>query len=144
MVLTTTAATAGSGILSLSLYAWVPRGSEEKKIVEDPTDRWSAKGARTWREEGIWGSQRRGDRCAVCCVGEEGKLRTTYHPIGGPIRVLICGNFRPYSANRSSRTRAGRGRKLIGRNPVNLIVGWCGQFLFLLSSVNFLKLLVSG
>jgi len=25
---------------------------------------------------------------------------------------------------------AGRGRKLIGRNPVNLIVGWCGRFLF--------------
>jgi len=25
---------------------------------------------------------------------------------------------------------AGRGRKLIGRNSVNLIVGWCGQFLF--------------
>jgi len=25
---------------------------------------------------------------------------------------------------------AGRGRKLIGRKPVNLIVGWCGQFLF--------------
>jgi len=22
------------------------------------------------------------------------------------------------------------GRKLIGRNPVNLIVGWCGRFLF--------------
>jgi len=25
---------------------------------------------------------------------------------------------------------AGRGRKLIGRKPVNLIVGWCGRFLF--------------
>jgi len=25
---------------------------------------------------------------------------------------------------------AGRGRKLIGRNRVNLIVGWCGRFLF--------------
>jgi len=25
---------------------------------------------------------------------------------------------------------AGRGRKLIGRNCLNLIVGWCGQFLF--------------
>jgi len=25
---------------------------------------------------------------------------------------------------------AGRGRKLIGRNRVNLIVGWCGQFFF--------------
>jgi len=25
---------------------------------------------------------------------------------------------------------AGRGRKLIGRNCVNLIVSWCGQFLF--------------
>jgi len=23
---------------------------------------------------------------------------------------------------------AGRGRKLVGRNPVNLIVGWCGRF----------------
>jgi len=26
---------------------------------------------------------------------------------------------------------AGRGRKLIGWNRVNLIVGWCGRFLFL-------------
>jgi len=25
---------------------------------------------------------------------------------------------------------AGRGRNLIGRNPVNLIVGWGGQFFF--------------
>jgi len=25
---------------------------------------------------------------------------------------------------------AGRGRKVIGRKPVNLIVGWCGRFLF--------------
>jgi len=25
---------------------------------------------------------------------------------------------------------AGRGRNLIWRNPVNLIVGWCGRFLF--------------
>jgi len=25
---------------------------------------------------------------------------------------------------------AGRGRKFIGRNLVNLIVGWCGRFLF--------------
>jgi len=25
---------------------------------------------------------------------------------------------------------AGRGRKLIGRKPVNLIVSWCRQFLF--------------
>jgi len=26
---------------------------------------------------------------------------------------------------------AGRGRKLIGRKPANLIVGWCGRFLFI-------------
>jgi len=25
---------------------------------------------------------------------------------------------------------AGRGRKMIGRKSVNLIVGWCGRFLF--------------
>jgi len=25
---------------------------------------------------------------------------------------------------------AGRGRKLIGRKPINLVVGWCGGFLF--------------
>jgi len=32
---------------------------------------------------------------------------------------------------------AGRGRKFIGRNRVNLVVGWCGRFLFfLLSLVN--------
>jgi len=32
---------------------------------------------------------------------------------------------------------AGRGRKLIGRNPVNLIVGWCGQFLFFVVPCQF-------
>jgi len=36
-----------------------------------------------------------------------------------------------------------RGRNLIGRNSVNLIVGWGGQF-FLLCLVNFHKILASG
>jgi len=40
---------------------------------------------------------------------------------------------------------AGRGRKLIGKNSVNLIVGWCGRFLFFVVLRQFsLKTLASG
>jgi len=38
------------------------------------------------------------------------------------------------SLNRLAITRAGRGRKLIGSKRINLIVGWCGQFLFFVVS----------
>jgi len=34
--------------------------------------------------------------------------------------------------------------ELIGRNPVNVIVGWCDEFYFLLSLVYFHKARVSG
>jgi len=37
---------------------------------------------------------------------------------------------------------AGRGRKLIGRKPVNLIVGWCGRFLFFVVPRQFSQILI--
>jgi len=42
-----------------------------------------------------------------------------------PLAMVTC-----YSRNALRVGGAGRGRKLIGRKPVNLIVGWSGRFLF--------------